>query len=108
MTAPYDDVDTADAFLDAVHDAFYSDPNCDCDQLHDPCAKCTHPECAHHSARGCRATGCECFRFLTDDDCPDCGGTGDVSVDVELAGGRVVEDDLPCPACRGTGEAGLS
>ena len=105
MNHPTTELAQADAALAAAHDLYHSDPNCDCDERHDPCAKCTHPECAHHDARGCRATGCECWRFLTDDDCLACNGIGNISIDIEVGGGRVIEDDLPCPYCRGTGVA---
>jgi hypothetical protein len=95
----------SDAILDAAHELYYSDPNCPCDTACDPCADCAHPDCAHHEGRGCRVTGCTCFRMLSDTDCLACKGTGDVSIDVEQPSGRVVEDDRPCPDCRGTGVA---
>jgi hypothetical protein len=76
---------------------------CGCDEQCDPCDRCRHPECEHHDARGCQTTGCTCMTWLSASDCEFCSGSGDTSIDHELAGGRVIDADVPCPWCRGTG-----
>jgi hypothetical protein len=84
---------------------------CSCGDDEDcfPCARCGHTDCKHEDDglqyRDCRVADCRCHLWLSDSDCQECDGIGWFSVDVEIAGGAVREDDRPCPWCRGSGVA---